>query len=34
VVNRYKSMVRQIKSMAHDNPEKAINTLLSFIEET
>ena len=34
VVNREHDMIQQIKSMAHDNPEKAINTLLSFIEET
>jgi len=34
VVNREHDMIKQIKSMALDNPEKAINTLLSFIEET
>ncbi len=34
VVNRNHDMIKQIKSMANDNPEKAINTLLSFIEET
>lgn len=34
VVNREHDMIKQIKSMALDNPEKAINTLLNFIEET
>ena len=34
MVNREHDMIKQIKSMALDNPEKAINTLLSFIEET
>ena len=34
VVNSDNNIIKQIKSMAIDNPEKAINTLLCFIEET
>ena len=34
VINREHDIIMQIKNIASENPEKAINILLSFIEET